>query len=913
MRSTPSVVAAAALAFAAVSYALDPAPVSLQASDWLGIDGNWSTVSFLLGSDSELVNVLISTTLSEFWAIGSGGCAPNDPRCSNARGGLYSPKKSKHWNPIGLWQLGLTYFGYNDNGEYGLDAVNAYSPITNIAFGMSNVLMAAINTTSPYLGLFGVGIQQGRFGDLVADSPITQAVKTFGWIPSYSYGYTAGAHYRNTVVSATLGGYDTARFVQHDTAFTLTPGESIPRTLVRNIQITAKDRVDRPGSWSSSTDIMSNWSTSFTAMIDSSTPYLWLPEPICNRFARSLNLTYNTTFDLYTLPDSLYRKYSADNSLALTFSLTSFDNHDNFDSPLEVPGLVNISVPLRAFVSYLEYPFGHGAIAYGDPAVPYFTLRKSENDSFILGRTFLQESYLITKFDESVYSIHQALFPENPVSDANLVPIRQPKNSPYPPPPTPKSNDELTPAQMIGIAVGAVLLCVVILAAWYYCRRRSRSHQGKSKKTEDDDHNDSASTLAPDSPKTPVSRILSKMGCRKQSLSRRAAAATKTTTTTTTTTTDSGRLTHPVGVIPVEAPDCQVFELAASVTPVELDAGSDGNSIEETELGTHDTQQISPYELAKLKIERQLRGPVPEYTPPADGIVVSSDAKTAPEVPPATQPARAVDEHPSPASPTRSATGGWIPGQHPSTSEPSPVSPRTEGDLRLMTLPPSPVTLHVQHSIAAPFDVAGAHADQPDYLSSRTSRSHPENSTTTTHTFARDSATHPSTRDSSTAHHRVTIDPNKVVCLGPLPENLHIERHNMLTRLVDADGHGVSLALFNAASVPSEGSLGSNYTEEEDRMVEELTRQASVSQARSSFSHPRASFSREGDERPPLPRHAEELSSSSSSSTSSPPPSREPRDGPEHQTGHPDGRIDPGRDLVHVPQLADKRYSWEDQ
>ncbi|PFH55780.1 hypothetical protein XA68_17627 [Ophiocordyceps unilateralis] len=869
MRSTPSVVAVAA-ALAAASHALDPAPVSLQASDWLGIDGNWSTVSFLLGSDSELVNVLISTTLSEFWAIGSGGCAANDPRCSNARGGLYSPTKSKHWNPMGLWQLGLQYFGYNDNGEYGLDAVNAYSPITNIAFGMSNVLMSAINTTSPYLGLFGLGIQQGRFGDLVADSPITQAVKTFGWIPSYSYGYTAGAHYRNTVVSATLGGYDAARFVQHDTAFTLTQGESIPRTLVRSIQLTAKDADDRPDSWTSSNKILSNWSTSFTAMIDSSTPYLWLPDPICNRIASALNLTYNNTFDLYTLSDDLYREYSADNSLAFTFSLTSFDNHDNFGSPLEVAGLVNITVPIRAFVSYLEYPFARGAIQYGDPAVPYFTLRRSQNDSFILGRTFLQESYLITKFDEALYSIHQALFPANPVSDANLVPIRQPKNSPYPPPPTPKSNDELTPAQMIGIAVGAVLLCVVILAAWYYCRRRSRSRHGEGKKTEDEDHNDSASTLAPDSPKTPVSKILSKIGCRKQSLSRRAAADSG----------NAGRLTYPVEQMPVEAPDCQVFELAASVSPIELDAGSDSQSIEETELGTHDSQQMSSYELARLKIERQLRGPVPEYTPPADGTVMT-EGKTAPPELSTSNPTREAmtDDHLSPASPARSATGGWV-SSHPVTSEPSPVSPRADCDHRLTTLP-SPVTLCV-HTRSGPSDV-GSHSD---HVSVRTSRSHAENSTTQA-----------SVRDSSIAHHRITIDPSKVVCLGPLPENLHIERHHMMTRLVDADGRGVSLALFNAVTVPSEGSLGSNYTEEEDRMVEELTRHASHSQTRSSSSHRRPSSSRDGDERASLPCHAEES------------PPQEPRDKPESKAAN----IDPGRDLVHVPQLADKRYSWEDQ
>lgn len=248
MRFPPN--AAAAVAAAAVASALDPAPVALQAGDWfvasqsclprvlhlltpgpvpcrLGIDGNWSTVSFLLGSNSDVVNVLISTTLSEFWAVGAGDVVPavrllfvlaallnaalirlmlretdfvhaEDAHCNTARGGMYNPNKSKHWSTMGLWQLGLQTFGYNDNGEYGLDTVNAYSPITNIAFGMSNVLLAALNTTNPYLGFFGLGIQQGRFGDIVADSPITQAVKSFGWTPSYSYGYPAGAHYRAT-------------------------------------------------------------------------------------------------------------------------------------------------------------------------------------------------------------------------------------------------------------------------------------------------------------------------------------------------------------------------------------------------------------------------------------------------------------------------------------------------------------------------------------------------------------------------------------------------------------------------------------------------------------------------------------------------------------------------------------------
>lgn len=97
---------------------------------------------------------------------------------------------------MGIWQLGLGYLGFGGNGEYGLDSINSFSPITRISFGMNNVLMAAINTTDYFDGLFGLGIIQGSFGNMVADSPLTQAVKTFGWIPSYTYGYTAGASYR---------------------------------------------------------------------------------------------------------------------------------------------------------------------------------------------------------------------------------------------------------------------------------------------------------------------------------------------------------------------------------------------------------------------------------------------------------------------------------------------------------------------------------------------------------------------------------------------------------------------------------------------------------------------------------------------------------------------------------------------
>ena len=182
----------------------------------LGIDGNWSTYSFLIGENNN-VNVLFSTTLSEFWAVGPGGCGKSndspdffyqylsltvaivdDPHCSTARGGIYYPSESKHWSGLGTWELGLPDLGTGGNGQYGFDTISTRSPITNTAFGMSNVLISAINSTGYYLGFFGVGLRSGNFGDIVASPPMRQAVASFGCIPSYSYGYTAGASYRRS-------------------------------------------------------------------------------------------------------------------------------------------------------------------------------------------------------------------------------------------------------------------------------------------------------------------------------------------------------------------------------------------------------------------------------------------------------------------------------------------------------------------------------------------------------------------------------------------------------------------------------------------------------------------------------------------------------------------------------------------
>ncbi|KAH6607786.1 eukaryotic aspartyl protease family [Trichoderma cornu-damae] len=718
---------------------------------------------------------------------------------------------------MGIWQLGLEYLGYGGNGQYGLDTVNAYSTITDIGFGMSNVLMSAINTTDYYIGILGLGITQGNFGHEVAQSPLTQA--------------RAG----NIPVSITLGGYDTARYVPHDIDFTLTPQDNMPRALVRGIEASANNSTAKPKEWESWTTSLSGWNNSFTALIDSTTPYLWLPNAVCDEFAEAFNLTYNKTFDLYTLTNEQYNNYGSFDSFVFTFSFSSFDNHDNFGSPLDIPGLVNITVPMRAFVSLLQYPFMNRAIRYGDPAVPYFALRRSQHDSaVVIGRSFLQEAYLITKYDEAVFSVHQAKFPQRPIADAKLVPIKQPNNSPYPPPPK-QTGTKLDKGQMVGIAE-------------------------KGDKVTVKETKDYAPTPVPNTARIPRPVIFPKfLRCKRLQRKETSFAATAVLSDFT------------------EAPDSEIYELPAPMAPVELDASDgddDSSMVGDSILGTGTTRSFSAYEVARRKIDRQLQGQVPEYSPPLLDTALPSHT-------------------------VKAAYAG-------SSRETTPVSPIKSGSGTNSSLPaslPSPISSgsgHCSHPDGALYSIAASPADQPPDSGSRghddcrdeentrwgISRSNSrrsESPAASPRIFA------PS---STMACQKTPIDPTTIVCLGNLPENLQSLRHSiMLARIVSQENRnsGDSFApRFNAEFHLSDQSLGSNYTEEEDRIMLEMTRQATLSLARSQGGPP------------PVEQEAERSEERFSN---------QEKDSPYSSQG--EGRID-GNDIVHIPQMAAKRYSWED-
>jgi hypothetical protein len=117
------------------------------------------------------------------------------------RGGLFNLSKSTTWEKEGTYLLGLdTQLGFNGSGDYGLDVLSFGDNGPNIP----KSIIGSISTAEYVTGFFGLGIVSGNFSDGQHKSPIGALVETDNLSPSHSYGFTAGATYRQWLVARQL-------------------------------------------------------------------------------------------------------------------------------------------------------------------------------------------------------------------------------------------------------------------------------------------------------------------------------------------------------------------------------------------------------------------------------------------------------------------------------------------------------------------------------------------------------------------------------------------------------------------------------------------------------------------------------------------------------------------------------------
>ena len=153
------------------------------------------------------MRVLPSTAGQATFVVSPLGCPATEPaNCTQTRGGTFDKSKSKSWKSIGNYTLGLEQnLGYNETATYGFDA---------LALGLSDAIgsstlqsqvIADIETNDYYMGIFGLGHQPYNFTNFQDPQPsFLTTMRNKNLIPSLSWAYTAGAKYRESIVSHSL-------------------------------------------------------------------------------------------------------------------------------------------------------------------------------------------------------------------------------------------------------------------------------------------------------------------------------------------------------------------------------------------------------------------------------------------------------------------------------------------------------------------------------------------------------------------------------------------------------------------------------------------------------------------------------------------------------------------------------------
>ncbi|KAF3928706.1 hypothetical protein AA313_de0204345 [Arthrobotrys entomopaga] len=399
------------------SYNIPPLylPPATGSQSWYGPDGSWSAVTFRVGNPPQQVNLIPTTTTNDLWTVSPIGCDSETwtqsketlPKsCTNIRGGVFDTSKSSTWSNItsalGFSDQRFFDMGLNVTVLYGMDSVRIGNGDSLI---LENHLIANYGDPSQFMtGIVGLSVPNVTFDQKTTYKALLTTLYDEKKIPSQSWGFTAGAHYREKSIpcSVVLGGYDLDRFVMHDRVFTLTPDLYATAGLM---SITANSTT------SPNTTLLSD---PIQVYIDSTTPYYYFPSSVCDSFAKLFNLTYDSDTELY-----FYESDAAYQSAKNADYMLSFTLKNNTDGSGD--GVV-------LYLPFVSFDLSHTFYSNSSTASrPYFPIKRgASEDTYTLGRAFLQETYIIVDYYRVTFSVHQAWFNGNTGAYQNVVTITDP-------------------------------------------------------------------------------------------------------------------------------------------------------------------------------------------------------------------------------------------------------------------------------------------------------------------------------------------------------------------------------------------------------------------------------------------------------------------------------------------------------
>ncbi|KAI4123753.1 MAG: hypothetical protein LQ338_005125 [Usnochroma carphineum] len=258
-------------------------------------------------------------------------------------------------------------------------------------------------------------------------------------IASQSWGYTAGNQYRlNKVLgSLTLGGYDASRFIPNDLTIPFNQQD------IRDLTVNVNAIYTMSADGSQRSDLLPN---SIAAFVDSTIPWIYLPVEACKRFEDAFGLTWNEKMQGYPVNDTLHEKLTQQNA-SVVFTLS---NSTSGSGPS-----VDITLPYAAFDLVMQYPLVRNTTRY-------FPLARAANESqYTLGRTFLQEVYLIADYERRNFSISQCSWVENAQQDIRsvLMPVNVTSSA---------ASQDLSSSGKAGVAVGSVAAVFLVCFLLYF-------------------------------------------------------------------------------------------------------------------------------------------------------------------------------------------------------------------------------------------------------------------------------------------------------------------------------------------------------------------------------------------------------------------------------------------------------------
>ncbi|KAJ4352236.1 uncharacterized protein N0V89_007583 [Didymosphaeria variabile] len=465
-----------------VNITAEPRIVGVS-GNWKGNDGDWSTFYINVGDKDnngggQNFEILPSTQLGvTVLPYTTEWC---DTDCAASRGvgivngnqetGVVISPDSTTWKGAGTFDVAVPalYNVTDDGGIYGLDYLGIGKGSKD-SYVAPEVLIAASKSEDFYLGQLGLSAGATNAGG--GKGNIASFINKFNdssvpVIPSMSYGYAAGAKYKRNGIgvlgSLVLGGYDETRINPDNQVSIKMPSVQNNSLIVgvQSISYTPQSGVN-PIAISFTEDNVKG----FSATIDSTFPYLWLPDAVCDHFAENFNLNYNKTTNFYTLNETGAANNKQQNA-TVQFKIGS----GPFDSG---PSYTTISLPWTAFdLTYTEP-------SDKDDSTKYFPIKKSPTGVFVLGRTLLQEAYIIVDYERTNFTVSQA----PPLNDS---PAEQPVaiHGPYYVAPTPTplptggGSKGLSGGAIAGIVIG--ILAVALGAAfaifiWWKKRRERRN------------------------------------------------------------------------------------------------------------------------------------------------------------------------------------------------------------------------------------------------------------------------------------------------------------------------------------------------------------------------------------------------------------------------------------------------------